>query len=388
MLVLLSGKKNLLVEDSELNMIKIFNKLYKSSAYILDNLNIVVIVINSDMRILYINPAAEMFFSISRDRVQNRALTVIVNEEDLNNSIGKSIHSGNTFVKREYTLHISTQPTIVDLSVTPVIDKDRNLEVILEIIPQDKNIKISREENLVSQQQASRELLRSMAHEVKNPLGGIRGAAQLLEKELDTEELREYTQVIIDEADRLKLLVDRMLGPKTLPNKQWTNIHYATERVRNLMNIDKNYPIDVFFDYDPSIPDIYADPEHLIQAILNLTKNAAQSITECDRCEIKKITLKTRVKRNFTIGSAHYILVLKLDIIDTGPGINKQMIEHIFMPLITDRAQGTGLGLSIAQSLINKNDGLIECTSKPGNTVFSILLPITSEQQVSENHNE
>ncbi|MBF0264798.1 MAG: PAS domain-containing protein [Gammaproteobacteria bacterium] len=369
-------------------MFKKNKKMYTNSANILDNLNIVIIVLNSNVQIQYINPAAEMFFSTSRNRIHNKLLNSLIYDKDLTKNIIKSIESGNTFVKREYTLNVNLQPSIVDLSVTPVIDKDKNLEVILEIIPQDKNLKISREENLVSQQQASKELLRSMAHEVKNPLGGIRGAAQLLEKELDTEELREYTQVIIDEADRLKLLVDRMLGPKTLPNKNWINIHYVTERVRSLMNIDKNYPIDVFFDYDPSIPDIYADAEHLIQAVLNLTKNAAQSITECKMCENKQIILKSRVKRNFTIGSSHYLLVLKLDIIDTGPGIDKQMIEHIFMPLITGRAQGTGLGLSIAQSLVNKNSGLIECTSVPGNTVFSVLLPINSNQEAGEKEYE
>lgn len=352
--------------------------LYKNSGHIIDNLNIIILVLNKDSRIQYLNPSAEMFFSISRDRVQNQPLNKLLHDDDLARQVEHSILTGNTFIKREYTLHINLHETIIDISVTPVNDKNKNLELIIEIIPQDKNIRTSREENLFSQQEASKELLRSMAHEVKNPLGGIRGAAQLLEKELPTDDLKEYTQVIIEEADRLKMLVDRMLGPKTLPNKEWVNIHYITERVRNLMNIDENYSISMHFDYDPSIPEIYADEEHLIQAILNLTRNAAQAITECKTCKTKKITIKSRIKRRYTIGSSYYPLVLKLDVIDTGPGIQEQMLEHIFMPLITGRAQGTGLGLSIAQSLVNKNDGLIECSSKPGNTIFSILLPINT----------
>jgi len=346
--------------------------------HILENLNTVVILLSSDLRILYINPSAEMFFSLSLDRMYNRPASTIFYHENVFKKLDHSIQSGRTFTEREISLQIQQQESIVDLNITPLISGSSNKtkEVLLEITPQDRHLRISREEMLFSQQQVSRELLRSMAHEVKNPLGGIRGAAQLLEQELESG-LKEYTQVIIDEADRLKTLVDRMSGPKTKANKEWINIHSVTERVRTLMSTDSELSVPIYFDYDPSIPDIYADSEQLIQAILNLLKNAAQAITESKQCLEKKITIKTRVKRHYTIGSTYYPLILKLDIIDTGPGIKNSLLEHIFMPLITGRATGTGLGLSIAQSLLSQNKGLIECKSEPGNTVFTVLLPIT-----------
>ena len=194
----------------------------------------------------------------------------------------------------------------------------------------------------------------------KNPLGGIRGAAQLLERELqqipDSPDLTEYTQVIIDEADRLKKLVNRMLGSNALPNQTMVNIHSVTERVRRLLKTDKSRNVKIFFDYDPSIPEVKIDPEHLIQAVLNIVRNAAQALSE-QKQEPKvekenKIIIKTRILRHFNIGQNHYKLVAKMDIIDNGPGIPEKMQERIFMPLITGRAGGTGLGLSIAQSLI------------------------------------
>jgi two-component system, NtrC family, nitrogen regulation sensor histidine kinase GlnL len=350
--------------------------------HILENLNTVVILLSSDLRILYINPSAEMFFSLSMDRMYNRPAHNVFYHENVFKKLEHSIQSGRTFTEREVSLQIQQQETIVDLNITPLFGsnsiKAKSKEVLLEITPQDRHLRISREEMLFSQQQVSRELLRSMAHEVKNPLGGIRGAAQLLEQELESG-LKEYTQVIIDEADRLKTLVDRMSGPKTKANKEWINIHSVAERVRTLMSADSELIIPIFFDYDPSIPEIYADSEQLIQAILNLLKNAAQAITESKHCSEKKITIKTRVKRHYTIGSAFYNLILKLDIIDTGPGIKSSLLEHIFMPLITGRATGTGLGLSIAQSLLSQNNGLIECKSEPGHTVFTVLLPITKK---------
>ncbi len=350
---------------------------------ILENLNTVILLLNSDLRILYANPAAEMFLSLSLDRMFNRPIDAIINHENIIHYLKNANQSGRTFTEREVNLHMQQQDSTVDLNITPIINKNKTKEIILELSPLDRQLQISKEELLFSQQQASRELLRSMAHEVKNPLGGIRGAAQLLEQEFNehSAELKEYTQVIIGEADRLKNLVDRMSGPKIKTNKQWINIHSVTERVRKIMQTDMQLTIPLYFDYDPSIPEIYADAEQLIQAILNLTKNAAQSITECKDCKIKKITIKTRIKRHFSIASTFYKLVLKLDIIDTGPGIKNSILEHIFMPLITGRATGTGLGLSIAQSLLNENKGLIECNSKPGNTIFTILLPIKSASQ-------
>ncbi|MFK5894086.1 MAG: nitrogen regulation protein NR(II) [Pseudomonadota bacterium] len=372
--------------------------------HILENLNTVVILLSSDLRILYVNPSAEMFFSLSMDRMHNRPASTVFYHKNIFNKLNDCLQSGRTFTEREVSLQIQQQDSIVDLNITPLIStissKTKTKEILLEITPQDRHLRISREETLFSQQQVSRELLRSMAHEVKNPLGGIRGAAQLLEQEFESHlnkknpdesnrlsELKEYTQVIIDEADRLKNLVDRMTGPKTKANRQWINIHSVTERVRTLMLADNELSVPIYFDYDPSIPEIYADAEQLIQAVLNLMKNAAQSITECKQCTDNKITIKTRIRRHYTIGPAYYNLVLKLDIIDTGPGIKNNILEHIFMPLITGRATGTGLGLSIAQSLLSQNKGLIECESEPGNTVFTVLLPIILEKSFESTTN-
>ncbi len=349
---------------------------------ILENLNTSIILLNTDLRIIYVNPAAEMFFSTSLDRMHNRPVKNIFYHESIFDKLSESIKSGRTFTEREVSIQIQVQDHIVDLNITPIAtSNNKTKEILLEITPQDRHLRISREEMLFSQQKISQDLLRSMAHEVKNPLGGIRGAAQLLAQELDPE-LLEYTQVIISEADRLKTLVDRMSGPKTKSDKQWINIHSVTEHVRKLMKTDTEFSIPIYFDYDPSIPEIYADAEQLIQAVLNLVKNAAQAISECSNCnsdEEKKITIKTRVKRHYTIGPSFYNLVLQLDIIDTGPGIKSSILEHIFMPLITGRATGTGLGLSIAQALLSQNKGLIECNSEPGNTIFTVLLPIVKQ---------
>jgi two-component system nitrogen regulation sensor histidine kinase GlnL len=350
---------------------------------ILENLNTSIILLNTDLRIIYVNPAAEMFFSTSLDRMHNRPAKSIFYHRGIFKKLAESIESGRTFIEREVSIQVQIQEHIVDFNITPIASNNKTKEILIEVTPQDRHLKISREEMLFSQQQISQNLLRSMAHEVKNPLGGIRGAAQLLAQELEPE-LLEYTQVIISEADRLKTLVDRMSGPKTKAEKQWINIHSVTEHVRRLIKTDSEFSIPIYFDYDPSIPEIYADAAQLIQSVLNLVKNAAQAINECSKCSSdaeKKITIKTRVKRHYTIGPSFYRLVLQLDIIDTGPGIETSILEHIFMPLITGRAMGTGLGLSIAQSLLSQNKGLIECKSEPGNTVFTVLLPIVANEK-------
>jgi two-component system nitrogen regulation sensor histidine kinase GlnL len=210
-----------------------------------------------------------------------------------------------------------------------------------------------------------------LAHEIKNPLGGLRGAAQLLDLELHDPELKEYTQIIIAESDRLQGLMDKMLGPNKLPNKKALNIHEVLERVRQLVQAESSGSLTIRNDYDPSIPDIHADKDQLIQAFLNIAKNAVQAMEGKGN-----IIFKTRIHRQMSIGRKRYKLAVKCDIIDNGPGIDADMMSQIFYPMITGRAEGTGLGLSIAQALINQHNGLIECNSEPGNTVFSIFLPM------------
>ncbi len=346
---------------------------------ILDNLNTAVILLNAQLMVQCINTAAEMMLSISSHKIVSRPAAQLLPDVELINAIEIALDSNHPFTQRERSIQLIDRKVIVDLSVQPIQAENENKYLLIELSLLDRHLRISREENLLAQHETVRALLRSMAHEVKNPLGGIRGAAQLLERELENPDLAEYTQVIIDEADRLKKLVNRMLGPNTRPNQIMINIHFVTERVRSLLKADKSRKVKIFFDYDPSIPEIKFDPEHLIQAVLNIVRNAAQALSEQGDDQLaneRKIIIKTRVLRHFNIGHKRYKLVAKMDIIDNGPGISDKMQERIFMPLITGRAEGTGLGLSIAQSLVSQNGGLIECHSKPGETVFSLLLPI------------
>ena len=223
---------------------------------------------------------------------------------------------------------------------------------------------------------ATRALVRGFAHEVKNPLGGLRGAAQLLEGELPDASLKEYTQIIISEADRLQKLVDEMLGPNRLPKKSLVNIHEVLERVRSLVLAEVPDGVQIKRNYDPSIPEFVADRDQLLQAVLNIVRNAIQAVEETGIIE-----LKTRIERQFTIGNVRHRHVLRIDITDNGPGIPEEMQHRIFYPMVTSRAEGTGVGLSIAQSLISRHDGLIECSSNEDGAKFTILLPLEMEMK-------
>jgi two-component system nitrogen regulation sensor histidine kinase GlnL len=274
-------------------------------------------------------------------------------------------------VDRELSLNRMNQTLTINFSVTPLLDKNAVKEIAVEMQQVDNHLRISKEEQQLSQQNTARLLVRGLAHEIKNPLGGLRGAAQLLDLELHDPELKEYTQIIIAESDRLQGLLDKMLGPNKLPNKIPLNIHEVLERVRQLVQVEASSSLSIKCDYDPSIPNIKADKDQLIQAILNITRNAVQAVDGKGN-----IILKTRIHRHLTIGRKMYKLAAKIDIIDNGPGIDADMINQIFYPMVTGRAEGTGLGLSIAQALVNQHNGMIECNSEPGNTVFSIFLPV------------
>ncbi|MGB1110949.1 MAG: nitrogen regulation protein NR(II), partial [Gammaproteobacteria bacterium] len=267
----------------------------------------------------------------------------------------------------------------IDCLITPFDDHDRFGCVLAELVQVDRKLKISREDELINLEAATRNLIRGLAHEIKNPLGGVRGAAQLLERELPDPELREYTQVIIEEADRLQNLVDRMLGPRNKPRFRVCNIHEVLERVRTLQTSDTGTRVVIHRDYDPSIPDIHGDPDLLIQAILNIVRNACQAMEGSGT-----LTLRTRVHRQFTIGSARHKKVIRVSVIDTGPGIPEDLQYQLFYPMVTGRPDGTGLGLSISQSLINQHGGLIEFDSEPGHTEFTIYLPINPKLGGSE----
>ena len=319
------------------------------------------------LQLTYLNPAAENLFEVSRRQVLGHYWPQVMQADAaLIERLGDSTRVFAPFTERELELQTAFgQRMTVDCTVTPYGKGD----LLLEIVRVDRHLRIAQEEYLFAQQHAARDLMRGMAHEIKNPLGGLRGAAQLLESELEQPELKEYTQVIIGEADRLRNLVDRMLGPNNLPENRQINIHQVLEHVRSLVDAE-NYPgLVLKREFDPSIPELMADSELLVQAALNLVRNAAQA-------GATTIVLRSRVQRQFTIGHKRYKLAIRIDIIDDGPGIPADMQSKIFYPMVTGRADGTGLGLPIAQSLINQHAGIIEFTSRPGNTVFTIFLPL------------
>jgi two-component system nitrogen regulation sensor histidine kinase GlnL len=340
---------------------------------ILDNLTTAVLVFDDELNLTFINSSGEILLADSaRHLVGLNAMELFRNSDPaLVSNLKQCQVMSEALVDRELTLERVNQSITVNLSATPVLVDNNSTEILVELQRVDNHLRISKEEQLMSQQNTARLLVRGLAHEIKNPLGGLRGAAQLLSLEVADPDLKEYTQIIIAESDRLQGLMDKLLGPNKPPEFKTINIHEVLERVRQLVEAEASGQLTIHCDYDPSIPDIHADKDLLIQAVLNIVKNAVQAISESG-----EITLKTRIQRNQTIGRQHHKLSVKTDIIDNGAGIDPDIMERIFYPMITSRADGTGLGLSIAQSLINQHNGLIECHSEPGNTVFSIILPI------------
>ncbi len=342
---------------------------------ILDHLNIAVVMLDDNFRLQYVNPAAEMLLAVSQTQVLNSSFFHYLRDSDSSReAFQKAINEGNQFTKRRAQWHLHNgQQLTVDYTVSPLAN---NEGTIVEIVALDRLLRISREEALVSSQETARNLVRSMAHEIKNPLGGIRGAAQLLERELPDRNLEEFTQIIIEEVDRLRNLVDRMLGPRQLPKFAPTNAHEVLERIATVIKAECGSDIRIRRDYDPSIPEFTADKELLIQALLNIVRNAMQALQEADLHADNVITLRTRIQRQFTIGRQHHALVCRIDIEDNGPGIPQDILNDIFYPMITGRAEGTGLGLAISQHLIQQHQGLIECESQSGQTIFSIYIPL------------
>ena len=347
---------------------------------VIDNLTTAVVVINTAMKVLYLNSAAEMLFAISARRITGSPIREIFPAEPaFIERLGKVFKIGQGFSEHEMALVLPSNKRItVDCSVS-IDDCDADQCLFVEMKQQDRHLRISREERLLAQNVATRQLVRGFAHEVKNPLGGLRGAAQLLEAELPNQELKEYTQIIIGEADRLQKLVDEMLGPNSLPKKQLINIHEVLERVRSLVLAEVPEGVMLNRNYDISIPEFVADKDQMIQAILNIVRNAVQAMEGHGTIE-----LKTRVERQFTIGNVRHRHIVRIDITDDGPGIPEEMQQRIFYPMVTSRAEGTGVGLSIAQSLVNRHGGLIECTSSPDNTCFSIMVPIETENSSND----
>jgi two-component system nitrogen regulation sensor histidine kinase GlnL len=345
---------------------------------ILDNLNAAILLFDRDLTLTYLNSAGEILLAdSSRHLLGLHAIDLFKSSDPaLLINLQQCLTMAEPLVDRELILDRMSHSITINFSATPLLKDESVNEILVELQQVDNHLRISKEQRALTQQNTARLLVRGLAHEIKNPLGGLRGAAQLLDLELHDPELKEYTRIIIAESDRLQGLMDKMLGPNKLPNKKAINIHEVLERVRQLVQAEGNSSLTIESDYDPSIPDLLADKDQLIQALLNIAKNAVQALNG-----IGNIIIKTRIHRQVTIGNKRYKLAVKCDIIDNGPGIHTDMMNQIFYPMITGRADGTGLGLSIAQALITQHNGLIECNSEPGNTVFSIFLPIIVQKE-------
>ena len=339
--------------------------------------NPVFLVRLPDWRIEYANPAAEALAALSRKVLMQQALTDVFPSIDGLRDLTAGVLLGEVDARRQdIQLERPGQESLHVHAVIAALEGSDDT-VLLELLPNDQKIRSDREERILDLTAANKELIRNLAHEIKNPLGGIRGAAQLLEFELPERALREYTQVIIKEADRLQTLVDRLLEPHRHPHiVSSVNIHEVLERVRSVVLAEFPNGLRVIRDYDASLPELLGDKEQLIQAVLNIVHNAAQALAEQMRQGSAQIILRTRIARKVTIAKKLHKLALDLHVIDNGPGIPEDIRERIFYPLVSGRDGGSGLGLTLAQTFVQQHEGLIECDSRPGQTDFRILLPL------------
>jgi len=334
----------------------------------LDLLATAVVALDDEFVVRYANPAAENLFATgAKSLIGHPFLGLFAEREELERTLDEARATHWDYSAQNLTYaRPGHDPLTVSCMVTRI--EAEGLALIAELRPIDEQLRQAREERLVSGQQSNRELIRNLAHEIKNPLGGLRGSAQLLERELEKPELREYTQVIIKEADRLQGLMDRMLTPHRAPRPEAVSIHEVLERVRSLVRAE--FGLEIQRDYDPSIPELVGDREQLIQAALNIARNAVQA-------GARHITFRTRSLRQITVMKQRHKLALELQVVDDGPGVPEEIRERIFNPLVSGREGGTGLGLSLAQTFVQYHQGVVEFESRPGRTIFRILLPLT-----------
>jgi two-component system nitrogen regulation sensor histidine kinase GlnL len=335
-----------------------------------------VAVIQGNGTVLFVNAALEDASGLSRRAIVGARFTDSFTEStQLQNALQAVLN--NEFAALRYDTwlkRLSREPLPVHVIVTQTESLD---EIVVELLPLEQQVRQDREERLAEQAQANKELIRNLAHEIKNPLGGIRGAAQLLAMEMNSTELAEYTQVIIHEADRLQTLVDRLLAPHRMAHQVGdVNIHEVCEHVRLLLSAEFPKGLTVVRDFDTSIPEFRGDREQLIQSVLNIAHNACQALAEKIEAGDARLTFRTRIARQVTFGKQRYRLALELHVIDNGPGVPDAIKERIFFPLVSGREGGSGLGLTLAQTLIQQHQGLIECDSVPGQTDFKILIPL------------
>jgi two-component system, NtrC family, nitrogen regulation sensor histidine kinase GlnL len=360
------------------------------SARILDSLSTSVLIVDRARSLLYLNVSAESLFGVSRNQVRGRPLAELLQDSAmLDTVIDRAATTSRPFSRRELALSpiYGEGELVVDCTVAPYEESGAPGAVLIEISDATQHQRITRETALLTQIGGSRLMIRQLAHEIKNPLGGLRGAAQLLARQLDDASMREYTTVIISEADRLVTLVDTLLGPGHLPRKKSINIHELVQHVGHLLEADAPPGVTIDRDYDPSLPALSLDRDLIIQAMLNLGKNAMQALAQSatqNNGRGGRLVLRTRAITNVNIGARRHRLVAIVQFEDNGPGVPEHLRDTLFYPLVTGRADGTGLGLAVAQDLVSRHDGLIEFESRPGLTTFTILLPFHVTDHTSE----
>ena len=346
---------------------------------ILQTLSTAIIVAASNLQIVRVNSATEALLELSAAKLLDRSLDeVLSGSVEFLALLQRALRERRSFTERDLEIPLTSSRSImVDCTISPRLGDDPRrraepLGVSVEMTSVERYQKTHLEEHMLLQNRVTTALMRGLAHEIKNPLGGIRGAAQLLERELREPEQTEYTRIIIGEADRLRSLVDTMLGPPGALATRRLNIHDILERVRQIVHAEYGNVVYFALDYDPSLPEILGDRDQLIQAFLNLVRNAARAVRDAGG----KITLRTRAQRKFTIGDSLHRLVIRVDIVDTGTGVDTALVEKIFLPMVSGYAEGTGLGLPLAQAMINRHGGFIGFENKPGATTFSVWLPL------------
>lgn len=350
---------------------------------LLDSLNTAIVIVDGTLRIRYANHSGEALFETGRKQLHEQPLNEFFRQHSVTDDrFLEALREGEDFSENEVRLALgSLRSALVDLTVTNYCPNDEPM-LMLEIKIVDQQKRISRENLQNLQHTAARELIRGLAHEIKNPLGGIRGAAQLLGKELNKQQA-EYTQLIVEQSDRLRNLVDRLLGPNALPSLGWCNIHEAIEQVHALASVEDDTSISFVRDYDPSIPSLCVDNDMIQQAVLNIVRNSVQALQQAAILN-PQIHLITRIGRQVTIHGERYPLVATVTIRDNGPGIAADILDTLFYPMVTTKENGSGLGLSIAQTLINHHNGKIEVDSRPGHTEFVISLPIEKQESFDD----
>ena len=340
---------------------------------VLENLTTAVLIVTADNRVVFMNAGAESLLGVSRNQAENRPLNELIPGLEALDELAKRTLTENQSFGQSLTFSVPNRDRLTVEAVCRIspFHQNHDDQLLVELFDTTQWRQIDRENTLISQRGVSRRIIRQLAHEIRNPLGGLRGAAQLLERELTQPELVEYTRVIVGETDRLVALTNNLLGPTGQSKMESVNVHELVERVLLLLQEDEQSAAEFIRDYDPSLPDLSVDKDQIVQAFLNIARNAVQAAGLNG-----SVTVRTRILTNYVIGNERHRLVASVEFEDDGPGIPEDIKTSIFYPLVTTRDEGTGLGLPLAQDLLSRHRGLIEFESEPGRTVFMIRIPV------------